>query len=176
MSVVNRVIATLLALTLFLGGLLAVIEIVLALVRRPYWLAPHGQWSEWLGRQTFDGAVVRAVLVGLVVLGLLFLVAALRRGKPGSVQLPARTDGVRVTASRRGIERSVSTAAERADGVRSARVKARRRTLSVKASTAVRSPGDLQPSVTAAVSERIEELGLTGVLRPRVTLSQELHR
>lgn len=175
MTVLNRVVATLLALTLFLGGLLAAAEIVLAAFRRPSWLVPHEQWSTWLRDQTFSGAVVRVVLVGLVILGLLLLIAALRRGKPGSLPLPARTDGVRVTASRRGIERSISTAARRADGVRSARAKAGRRTVRVKASTAVRS-GDLQQPVTAAVTERIEELGLTGVLRPRVTLAQESPR
>lgn len=176
MHIVNRVISALLALMLFLGGLLAAVEIVLAALGRPSWLVPHEQWSRWLGEQTLSGGVVRALLIGLVVLGSLLLFAALHRGKPGSLVLPSRTDGVVVTASRRGIERSVSTAAGRADGVRSARVKAGRRTVRVTASTAVRSPGDLQQPVTAAVTGRIEELGLTGVLRPRVTVSQESPR
>ena len=176
MTVLNRVVATLLALALLLGGLLAAAEIVLAAIGRPSWLVPHERWSTWLGDQTFSGAVVRLVLVGLVILGLLLLIAALRRGKPGSLPLAARTDGVRVTTSRRGVERSISTAASRADGVRSARAKVGRRTVRVKTSTAVRSPGELQQPVTAAVTERIEELGLTGVLRPRVTLAQESPR
>lgn len=173
MHVVNRVLATLLALALFLGGLLAIVEIVLAALDRPAWLAPHEQWSSWLAGQTFAEGVVRAVLIGLVVLGLLLLTVALRRGKPGSLRLPGRTEGVRVSASRRGIERSLATAARRADGVRSARAKAGRRAVRVKASTALRSTGDLQQPVTAAVTERLEELGLTGVLRPRVTVSRK---
>ncbi|TFV64139.1 hypothetical protein E4P41_02550 [Geodermatophilus sp. DF01-2] len=173
MHVVNRVLATLLALALFLGGLLAIVEIVLAALGRSPWLIPHPQWSTWLAEQTFAAAVVRAILIGLVVLGLLLLVAALRRGKPGSLALPGRTDGVRVSASRRGIERTLSTAARRADGVRSARVQARRRTVRVKASTALRSTDELQQPVTAAVTERLDELGLAGVLRPRVTVSRE---
>lgn len=176
MHVLNRVICTLLALALFLGGLLAAAEIVLAMLGRPSWLVPHEQWARWLAGETFSGGVVRAALIGFVVLGLLFLLAALRRGKPGSLQLPARTEGVRVTASRRGIERTVSTAARRADGVRSARAKAGRRSVRVKASTALRSPGELQQPVTAAVTERLDELGLTGVLRPRVTVSGEASR
>ena len=40
MTVVNRVLATLLALALLLGGLLAVVEIVLAALGRPPWLVP----------------------------------------------------------------------------------------------------------------------------------------
>ena len=176
MHVLNRVLATLLALALLLGGLLAVIEIVLAQLGRPYWLVPHEQWSSGLAEQTFVNGVVRAVLIGLAVLGLVLLVLALRRGKPGSVQLPSRTEGVRVSASRRGIERSLSTAARRADGVRSSRVTAGRRTVRVKAVTALRSTGELQQPVTAAVTGRLEQLGLGGVLRPRVSIKKESSR
>ncbi len=176
MHVVNRVLATLLALALLLGGLLAVVEIVLAQLDRPHWLVPHEQWSSTLAEQTFVGSVVRAVLIGLVVLGLLLLVLALRRGKPGSLQLPSRTQGVQVSASRRGIERSLGTAARRTDGVRSARVKAGRRAVRVKAATALRSPDELKQPVTTAVTGRLEQLGLDGVLRPRVTVTKESSR
>jgi hypothetical protein len=172
----NRIIATLLALALFLGGLLAVAEIILAALDRPAWLVPHQQWNSWLGGQTFSGGIVRAALVGLVLLGLLLLIAALRRGQPGALRLPGRTDGVRVSASRRGIERSLATAARRADGVRAARARARRRSVRVKAKTALRSTGDLQQPVTAAVTERLDQLGLSRVLRPRVTVSGEKSR
>jgi hypothetical protein len=172
----NRVLATLLALALFLGGLLAVVEIVLAALDRPAWLIPHQQWNGWLGEQTFSDGIVRAALIGLVVLGLLLLITALRRGKPGALRLPGRTDGVRVSASRRGIERSLATAARRADGVRAARAKARRRSVRVKATTALRSTGDLQQPVTTVVTERLDQLGLSGVLRPRVTVSGEKSR
>lgn len=175
MHVLNRVLATLLALALFLGGLLAVVEIVLAALDRPSWLLPHQQWAQTLTGQSFAGGIVRAVLIGLVVLGLLLLIIGLRRGKPGAIALPARTDGVSVTASRRGLERSLATSARRADGVRSARARVGRRTVKVKATTAVRS-GDLQQPVTTAVTGRLAELGLTGVLRPRVTVSPEKTR
>ena len=173
MHVLNRLLATLLALVLFLGGLLAAVEIVLAAAGRPPWLVQHQQWSNWLRQRTFTDSAVRAALIGVAVIGLLLLVAAVRRGKPASLQLPARTDGVRVSASRRGIERSIATSARRPDGVRSAQAKARRRTVRVKASTGLRSTAELQQPVTTAVTTRLEELGLSGVLRPRVTVSQE---
>lgn len=175
MLVLNRVLAALLALALFLGGLLAVVEIALAALDRPRWLVPHPDWSEWLAGETFAHGVVRAVLIGLVVVGLLLLLVGLRRGKPGSIPLPARTDGVSVTASRRGIERSLATSARRAPGVRSARAKVGRRSVKVAATTAVRS-GDIREPVTAGVTGRLEELGLAGVLRPRITVSQEKSR
>ena len=176
MHVLNRVLAALLALALFLGGLLAIVEIVLTALGRRAWLVPHRQWSSWLAGQAFESGIVRAVLIGLVVLGLLLLVVGLRRGKPGAIPLPERTEGVRVTASRRGIERSLVTAARRADGVRSARAKARRRSVRVTVSTRVRPSDQVQQPATTRVTERLEELGLSGVLRPRVTVSQESSR
>lgn len=172
MTVVNRVLATLLALALLLGGLLAVVEIVLAALGRQPWLVPHPGWTTWLGDQTLASGVVRAVLIGAAVLGLVLLVLALRRGRPGALPLPARVESVRTTASRRGLERTLRAAATRPDGVRDARVKARRRTVTVKAATGLRDPGDLQSRVTQAVTERLEELGLADRLRPRVTVSK----
>ena len=120
MHVVNRVVAALLALALFLGGLLAVAEITLAALDRPAWLVPHQDWNRWLVDNTFTTSVVRAVLIGMVLLGLLLLVAGLLRGRPGSLQLPGRTEGMRVTASLRGIERTLATASRRPGGMRSA--------------------------------------------------------
>lgn len=172
MQVLDRILATLLALALFLGGLLAAVEIVLAALDRPHWLVPHEQWSSWLREQTATSGVVRAVLVGLVALGLLLVTAGLRRGRPGALALPSRTDQVRITASRRGIERTLSRAAQRTDGIRSARVRAGRRRVRVQAGTALRSPGDLRTQVAAAVDQRLEEFGLSGVVRTTVTVSR----
>ena len=176
MTVVNRVLATLLALALLLGGLLAVVEIVLAALGRQPWLVPHPDWTTWLSDQTLGSGIVRAVLIGAVVLGLVLLVLALRRGRPGALPLPSRVESVRTTASRRGIERTLRAAATRPDGVREARVKARRRTVRVRAATALRDPGDLQSRVTEAVTQRLDELGLSGSLRPRVTVSKGVGR
>lgn len=60
--------------------------------------------------------------------------------------------------------------------MRGARARAGRRAVRVKASTALRSTGELQQPVTTAVTERLDQLGPGGVLRPRVTVSQESSR
>lgn len=176
MALANRILSALLALALLLGGLLATAEIVLTQLGRPPWLVPHDQWSSWLGAQTFDGTVVRVALVLLVVLGLLLLVPGLRRGKPGTLALRPSEGGaghVRMTASRRGVEKSLASAARRTSGITSATATAGRRSVRVKARTSTRSAGDLQTQVTAAVTGRLEELGLSGTLRPRVTISKK---
>lgn len=177
MNVVNRIVAALLALVLLLGGLLAAVEIVLAQLDRPAWLVPHEQWSSWLTGQTWDADLVRAVLAGLAALGLLLLVVALRRGRPGMLPLSEREQGtpsgVRVFASRRGVERTLASAARRVNGVRSAGARLARRRARVQAGTAMRSPGTLKDDVGAAVGERLTELGLGTRIRPHVTISQE---
>jgi hypothetical protein len=171
--VINRLLATLLALALFLGGLLAAVDIVLVQLQRPPFLVPVSQWAAWFRAQTLSAGVVRAVCVGLVLLGLVLLVCALRRGKPGALPLPGRTEGVTVTASRKELERALSAEAGRVDGVESARTRARRRRVTVQARTAMRDPGDLSTRVTDVVTGRLGELGLTDRLRPRVTVSSK---
>jgi len=174
-ALLNRILSALLALALLLGGLLAATEIVLAQLGQPSWLVPHRQWSGWLNAQTWDTAVVRAILVGVVLLGLLLLVPALRRGKPSTVALAARegSTATRVSASRRGVEKTLAAAARRTEGISSATADVRRRSVRVKARTATRSKPDLQQQLSTAVSARLDELGLSGALRPRVTLSKE---
>jgi hypothetical protein len=172
-TVVNRILATLLALALFLGGLLAAIDIVLVQLQRPPFLVPVAQWASWFRVQTLSAGIVRVVCVGLVVLGLVLLFCALRRGKPGALPLPGRTEGVTVTASRKELERTLSAEAGRVDGVESARAHAGRRRVKVQAETAMREPGDLAARVTDVVAGRLGELGLTDRLTPRVSVSSK---
>lgn len=47
------------------------------------------------------------MLIGAVLLGLVPLVLALRRGRRGALPLPSRVESVRTTASRKGIERTL---------------------------------------------------------------------
>lgn len=171
MSVVNRVLSALLALALLLGGLLAATEIVLAQLNRPSWLVPHEHWGTWLRQRTFTEGLTRALLAGLVLLGLLLLLSALRRGKPRALTLPSAADGVQVTASRRGIERTLREVAARTSGVESVKVKAARRTVTVKARTAARTSGDTQRQVGDVVGAKLDELGLAGTLRPKVRVA-----
>ncbi len=168
----NKVLAALLALALLLGGLLAAVEIVLAQLNRPHWLVPAQQWSAWLGQARWDAAVVRVVLVGLVAVGLLLLVAALRRGKPRELAVPARTDAVQVSMARRAVEKTVAAAAQQTSGVQSATATASRRSITVTAGTLMRAPGDLAGQILAAVTHRLDELGLDA-LRPKVKLTRK---
>jgi hypothetical protein len=175
MTVLTRILCTLVALVLLLGGLLGAVEIVLALLGQPAWLVPHGAVAAWLRQQSWDSSLVRLILAALALLGLLLLVAALRRGRPRTLTLPARPgqtpSGVTVSASRRGAEAWLEAAARRTNGVRGADVRLRRRRAKVTVRTANRSHGNLGADVTDVVRDRLAALGADSRIRPRVTVS-----
>ena len=174
MALIRRILSVLLALVLLLGGLLGAVEIVLALMGRDPWLVPHDEWASRLDEQTWDASTVRSVLIGVLVVGLLLVVVGLSRGRPAALTLPARADGpsqVTVTASRRGIERSLEQVVRECDGITGADVSVSRRTATVRASSRTRAPGDLRAGVESAVVARLTELGLADQLRPKVNVT-----
>ncbi len=175
MNAVNlliRILSALLALVLFVGGLLAAAEIVTALFGGGPLLVPHETWSSWLKDHTWEDPVVLAGLAVLVLVGLVLLFVALKRGRSREIALPGTTGGVSVTADRRGVEKAVAAAARRTDGITEASASAGKRTVHVAARTQRRSEGDLDQRVRAAVTGRLEDLGL-GRLRPRVKVTRK---
>ncbi len=172
MTLANRIVSALLALLLLLGGLLAAAEIVLAQLGRQPWLVPHQEWSAWLSEQTWGSAPVRSILAGALIVGLLLILVAVRRGKPALLPLPSERDpGVRVTATRRGVEKSIANVARDVEGVSAANASASRRRVTVTA-TATKPSSRLADEVTSAVTGRLDTLGLAPLLRPRVRVSR----
>lgn len=167
-NIMHRVLSALLALALLFAAVVTIVEIVLGTLGRPPWLVPYPQWEQWLGQHPWNDARVDAGLVVLALVGLLLLFLALRRGKPATLPLSSDTPGVRLTASRRSVEKSVAAAAARTGGVTNATASARRRTVRVDAQTTMRSQANLQQQVAAAVRERLASLGLGEHLRPSV--------
>lgn len=168
---VTRVVSALLALALLLGSLLAIVEIVAAALGRAPATVPWPEWTSWLRAHSWNDWIVIAVLGGLVVLGLLLLFLALRRGKPASLALRGRTDGVDVTASRRSVEKSLAAAAARTTGVAGASASVSRRTARVDARTVARSDPGIREGVETAVRGRLDALGLERRMRTRVGLT-----
>jgi hypothetical protein len=167
-SIGHRVLSAILALALLFASVVTIVEIVLASLGRPPWLVPYPRWAQWLSQHRWNDSAVEAGLIVIGLLGLLLLFLALRRGKPATLALSSRSDGVHVTASRRSVEKSVAAAAARTGGVTNVTASARRRTVRVDAQTSMRSQSSLQEQVTTVVRERLDTLGLGDQLRPRV--------
>ena len=172
-NLVSRIVSALLAMALVLGSLLGVVEIVAAALGRAPALVPYPEWTGWLRTHSWNDWIVNAVLGGLVVLGLLLLLLAARRGKPASLALRSTSDGVDVAASRRSVEKSLAAAAARTSGVAGAKASVSRRTARVKARTAGRSEPGIREEVEAAVMRRLDSLSLGRRLRIRVDLTKD---
>jgi glucose dehydrogenase len=170
---VTRVVCALLALALLLGSLLALVEIAAAALDRAPVVVPHDDWAGWLRAHDWNDSTVRAALGGLVVLGLLFLLLALRRGKPASLPLNSRTDGVHLIASRRSVEKTLAAAAARTNGISGASASVSRRTARVEARTVAEPEPGIREEVEMAVRERLDSLGLERRMRTRVDLAVE---
>ena len=168
---VSRVVCALLALALLLGSLLAVVEITAAALDRAPALVAYAEWTTWLRAHHWNDAIVKAALGGLVVVGLLLLLLAFRRGKPASLVLQSRAEGVDVLASRRSVEKALTAAATRTAGITGASASVGRRTARVDARTIARSEPGIRDEVETAVRERLDALGLERPMRTRVDLT-----
>lgn len=173
MAIFSRILTALIAMALLAAAVIGLAEILLAALDRPSWIVPRDDWAGWLREHAWTGSPVRAALAGLLVVGLLLLLAGLRRGRPSALPLPSTTPDVQMTASRRSVEKVIATAVRGTDGVTNADASARRRRLKVTADTRLRDPGDLQQRVTAAVEDRLRQVGLADTLAPTIRVNRK---
>ena len=115
-TITIRVLSALFALLLVVGGLLVAVEIVLAQLGRPAWLIPWPAWAGWLDGQTLATFTIRLLLAGLVVVGLVLLILALRLGKPRRLALPATGSNLHMSIARRALQQNLADTAARARG------------------------------------------------------------
>lgn len=124
MRVANRIASALLGLALLALGLLAVTEAILALAGRSP-LLPLDDWYERLTTETYAGLAVRLVSIGLIVLGVLILLAELRRWRPTEVDLRSGEERGHWRIQRRSLENQVTYAVNTVAGVHEAHASAR---------------------------------------------------
>jgi len=158
MRVANRVLAAVLGLALFVGGLLVAVEIVVAGFDRRPWVLPHDRWYTSARLRSWESAPPRWILIGLVVAGLLVLFLQLARRRPSAFAL---TPGaVPADLGRRSLEKALVREATRVDGVAAAKAKVSEDRVDIVASSNRRQTEDLGPRVTQALDRRLGALGL----------------
>jgi hypothetical protein len=162
----NRVLGALLSLAVIAAGGLLIVEIIAAQAGHPPVLAPWPAAYHWAQRTSWAQGSIRGACGVLIVLGLIVLIAEL---KPGRVTRLAAHPGEAATGdmdsgyTRRGVAAAVRTAAARVDGVRSASVTVRPRTVTVAATARGRDRAaarDLEAPVATAVRDRLAALRL----------------
>ena len=158
-----------------LGLLVAVVGVLVALEVGAQWLAPGSSplvvpWPEWragVEALTWTSAAVRAVAVGVGVVGLLVLLVGLR-ARRHDVLLNDPVPEVTVTTSGRSLARAVGHEVRGHADVVSASVVASDKKITIRAATFA----EADP-VRTAVRERVDELlgRLPLTRRPRVRIS-----
>jgi hypothetical protein len=156
--VTNRVIAAVLALALFVGGLLVAVEIVVAGFDRRPWVLPHDRWYTSARLRSWESAPPRWIFIGLIAAGLLLLFVQVARRRPSALSL---TPGaIPADIGRRSLEKALVREATRVDGVAAAKAKVGDDKADVVASSNRRQTDDLGPKVTQALDRRLSTVGL----------------
>src|SRR5674476_683841 len=125
MRIVNRLLAALLALALIVGAVLLIIEVIAATLGHQQALVHWHQSYAWAHRTPWQQGSVRVAAAALLVLGVLLLVAELKR--PRVSRLPVATEDS-------GAQDDV--AFTHVDGILAATVRVKRRSVSVQAQAA----------------------------------------
>lgn len=165
----RRLLGAVLALALAAAGALLVVEAAYRLLDRgSFALVDYPAAVDDLSTRAWSDGWVRAAAVVVVALGLLVLLAALRRTpRPLAMQAP---DGIRCEIPPKEVARVLEIGADRVSGVRSSTARVRRRSARVTATTRLRDPQDLQRRVAETCGERLEALMLERTPRTRVTI------
>ena len=143
------------ALLMTAAGTLTAIEVISAALDRPVHVFPYG----WVRDAAWDDWYALAIFAALGLIGLGFVLAAVLPGKSGIVPLQGRDPSLIMGVSRRGLKRTVATAAEGAPGVSGVRrVRLGRRRVKVVAQTPVHRPAGLAEEITEAVRDRLDRL------------------
>ncbi len=170
---VNRVLAVLFAVALTAVGVLVPVEVVRAALGMRHWLLPWENVTADLSKNSWQAGPVRAVLIGIAVVGLLLLFAQLKPRRPSALPLSPLTAGVHASTTRRSLRPALQRAASEVDGVSDAQVKVGRRKVKVTARAHLRATGGLKEQVSEHVSGRLDSLGLVKAPRVAVRVQKE---
>ncbi len=159
--IVDRIVAGLVALVLLVGGVLVAIEIALqAAGREEPWVLPWDTWYREGLETPWSDPTVRAVCVGLLVAAVLLLALQFARRRPSALPVRPRADSVQVDLDRRGLEHWLEARLAKVGGVGSVSVRARRRSVRVRADAVARDTAPIERRLDEAAVEELAELGL----------------
>ena len=172
MRIATRLVSTLLALALLVGGLLLALEILAAgLGREDDLVVPWRDWRQDLLDTPWEDYVVRVVLAAMLAAGLLLLLLLFARRRPTAVRLADRSSGATAELDRGGLERHLSSCLSRVDGVAGTGVRVRGGKARVSAVTPARDTAPVEASLRNAAERALGELGLASPLPVRVVVS-----
>ena len=177
MRIVNRLLAALLALGLIVGAVLVIIEIVAAVLGHQPALVHWQQSYAWANHTPWQQGSVRLAAATLLVLGLVLLIAELKRPRVSRLPVAAQDAGALddVAFTRRGVAAALRAAVTDVDGILGATVRVKRHSVSVQAQAAAQDAAAaraLKEPATAAAAGRLAALELASPPRLSVRVSR----
>ena len=160
MRVANRLLAGLLALALLAGGLLAALEIASGAMRGRPLVVPWDEWYDSARADAWSSREARVLLSVLLALGVLLLVLQVLRRGPQSLPVTHDGEALTVEANTASLERALSRAAGRVDGVDRARVSLDDKAAQVDVRTSRRDVSGLDAAVRNAVDAHLRGAGI----------------
>jgi Family of unknown function (DUF6286) len=156
------------------AGILGAIWAVTAALGHPLWKVSHSDFAgpvqsttHWSSTGPLAGAAAAAFI------GLVLILIAVIPGRPRAVTLGSGDESVVVGVPRRSLRRSLAWLVQDVPGIDSAKVRTRRRSVRVRATTRLRDPADLSESVRAVVQDRLAALDPLWPLQVKVRLRRK---
>ena len=163
----------LVAAVLAAAGILGVIQAASAALGRPLWKLPHRYFAGPLQDTHWNDTATLAAAAAVAFIGLVLVLTGLIPGRPQAIPLASGDDSVVAGAPRRSLRRSLARLAEDVNGIDRARVKARMRSVTVRATTRLRDTAGLRENVHIAVQDRLAALDPLWPPRVKVRLRRK---
>lgn len=138
----------------------------------------------WLGDLSWDSPSTWAIGAGLVLIGLILLLAALIPGQYNALRIDApeshsesaqRSTRRDYVLTRGGLAKLAGARADQVDGISAVSASATPRRVNLSVSTPLRETRQLQARIVEAVEDRINSLGLSKPVRVNVSVRTEDH-
>lgn len=162
MRAVNRLIAAVFALAVAGAGLLTAAEVLVARTGWPHdppLVVPYDRWLRTLRPHGWADTVVLLSCVGVAVLGVLLILAALV-GREKRIRLSSEDPDLDMSTSPRSLSRALRNDARSVDGVGTASARVRQRKAKVTAEVRLGEPTAVEQELETTLSERLRTLSL----------------
>lgn len=164
MRILNRLLALLLAVGIVFGAVVGVIEVIAQRAHhRPVLLDWPGLYHS-AAHTSWGAAPVLLLSIGLVIAGLLLLIAQLKPRRPNRLPIAAANPATDAAITRGGLAHCLRRAVTGVDGVSQAHVTVRRHRVRVSAVTRVADDADagaLRSALTEAARLQLDALHLS---------------
>lgn len=167
MRLFNRLLAALLAVALIVVGVLLIIEVIADRTTHDPAIVHWHSAYEWAGRTIWQAASVRVACIVLLAVGIVLLVAELKRPRVSRLSIATNSEGdadpIDAAYTRRGVANTVRSAVTDVDGIRAAKVKVRRHSVRVQADASAQDKAAalaLKAPATSAAESRLTALRL----------------